>query len=215
MKSAEPKIEDGRRLVFVVDDDRGIRTSLVTLLSAQGIEARPFADASDALAELTFLAPGCFLIDLRMPFMSGIELLEAIRERGCFWPAAIMTAHGEIPLAVRAMRLGAIEFLEKPFTAAALEQVLTTAFQQLPEAVVKSDRYRAAQRVMSSLSPRQLQVFEGVTAGLTSKEIALKHGLSHRTVESYRIDMMTKLGVGSLMDLIELKLLLRKSFRED
>jgi two-component system, LuxR family, response regulator FixJ len=207
--STEPKTESPRRLVFVVDDDRGIRTSLVTLLTAQGVEARPFADAADALAELEFLAPGCFLIDLRMPSMSGIELLEAIRERGCFWPAAIMTAHGEIPLAVRAMRLGAIEFLEKPFTAKALEQVLRTAFAQLPEAVIKSDRYRAARRVMMTLSPRQLQVFEGVVAGLTSKEIALKHGLSHRTVESYRTDMMIKLGVSSLVDLVELKFLLR------
>ena len=98
--------------VYVVDDDRGIRTSLVALLSTSGMEARPFAAGSDALDELDHLSPGCFLIDLRMPSMSGIEFLEAMRGRDCFWPAAIMTAHGEIPLAVRAMRLGALEFLE-------------------------------------------------------------------------------------------------------
>lgn len=215
METAKPKPDSAARRVFVVDDDRSIRTSLVMLLTAQGIEPRPFAEAADVLSELDFLAPGCFLIDLRMPSMSGIDFLEILRERDCLWPAAIMTAHGEIPLAVRAMRLGAIEFLEKPFSAAALEQVLQTAFAQLPEAVARSDRYRAARRVISALSARQLQVFEGVAAGMTSKEIALKHGLSHRTVESYRTDMMVKLGASSLRDLMELKILLRNRFGEN
>jgi two-component system, LuxR family, response regulator FixJ len=210
MGSWEPTTDTPRRMVYVVDDDRGIRTSLATLLAAFGMQARPFADGQDVLAELDMLAPGHFLIDLRMPSISGIDLLAAMRERDCFWPAAIMTAHGEIPLAVRAMRLGATEFLEKPFTASALEQALLMGFAQLPQAIAKSERYKAARRIVSSLSPRQMQVFEGVVAGLTSKEIALRHGLSHRTVESYRTDMMSKLGVGSLMELLELKFLLRE-----
>lgn len=202
--------DSSRRLVYIVDDDQGVRVSLVTLLTAYGMQPRPFADGQDLLAEFDMLVPGNFLIDLRMPSLSGIDLLAAIRERNCFWPAAIMTAHGEIPLAVRAMRLGAIEFLEKPFTASALEQVLLAGFAQLPQAIAKSERYDAVRRVASSLSPRQMQVFEGVVTGLTSKEIALRHGLSHRTVESYRTDMMSKLGVGSLMELLELKFLLQE-----
>lgn len=209
MGSAEPAAA-ARRQVYIVDDDRGIRTSLVTLLTALGMQARPFADGQDLLAEFDMLAPGTLLIDVRMPSISGIDLLAAIRERDCFWPAAIMTAHGEVPLAVRAMRLGAIEFLEKPFTAAALQQVLLAGFAQLPEAIAKSERYTAARRLRSSLSPRQRQVFEGVIAGLTNKEIALRHDLSHRTVESYRTDMMHKLGVSTLMELLELKFLLQE-----
>lgn len=209
MGSSEPATQT-RRQVYVVDDDRGIRTSLVTLLTAYGMQARPFANGEDFLDEFDMLAPGSFLIDVRMPSISGIDLLAAIRGRDCFWPCVIMTAHGEVPLAVRAMRLGAIEFLEKPFTSSALEQVLLACFEQLPGSIAKSERYKAARRIVSSLSPRQKQVFEGVIGGFTSKEIALRHGLSHRTVESYRTDMMSKLGVSSLMELLELKFLLQE-----
>jgi two-component system, LuxR family, response regulator FixJ len=210
MGSSEPTTDSSRRLVYVVDDDRGIRASLVTLLAAYGMQARPFADGQDVLAEFDMLEPGNFLIDLRLPTISGLDLLAAIRERDCYWPVAIMTAHGEIPLAVRAIRLGAIEFLEKPFTASALEQVLLTGFAQLPQAIARSERCKSARRIVSSLSPRQMQVFQGVVGGLTSKEIALRHGLSHRTVESYRTDMMSKLGVSSLLELLELKFLLQE-----
>lgn len=209
MGSDEPNSQPFRKVVYVVDDDRGIRMSLVTLLAASGIEARPFADPHDLLDELDSLAPACLLIDVRMPSLNGIDLLGLLRERDCYWPVAIMTAHGEIPLAVRAVKLGAIEFLEKPFTSEALHQVLDTAFELLPAAVAQSQRFRAARRVVSSLSPRQLQVFQGVIAGQTSKEIGQRYGLSHRTVESYRVDMMMKLGVSSLVDLLELKFLVQ------
>lgn len=209
MGSVEPNAEPLRKIVYVVDDDRGIRTSLVTLLVACGLEARPFADPHDLLEDLGSLPPGCLLIDVRMPTLSGIDLLGVLRERDCHWPAAIMTAHGEIPLAVRAVKLGAIEFLEKPFTSGALFEVLDSGFRLLPAAVARSERFKTARRVLSALSPRQLQVFQGVVAGETSKEIGLRHGLSHRTVESYRTDMMSKLGVSSLVDLIQLKFLLK------
>jgi FixJ family two-component response regulator len=191
--------------VYVVDDDRGIRTSLVTLLNAADIAARPFAEPQDLLDELDRLSAGLFLIDVRMPGMNGIELLAEVRARDCYWPAAIMTAHGEIPLAVSAMKLGAIEFLEKPFSNASLEEVIAVGLRQLPEAAAQSARRKTARRVLAGLSPRQRQVFEGVVRGHTSKEIAKYHGLSHRTVESYRQDMMNKLGVNQLVDLLELK----------
>jgi two-component system response regulator FixJ len=175
------------------------------LLNAADIPARPFAEPRDLLDELEHLPAGVFLIDVRMPGLSGIELLAELRAQDCYWPAAIMTAHGEIPLAVSAMKLGAIEFLEKPFSDALLQEVIATGLRQLPEAAALSARRKAARRLLAGLSPRQRQVFEGVVGGFTSKEIAKRHGLSHRTVESYRQDMMNKLGVTQLVDLLELK----------
>ena len=175
------------------------------MLGATGIPSRPFASAEDVLDELARLAPGVFLVDIRMAGRSGIELLGELRQRDCYWPAAIMTGHGDIPLAVQAMKLGAIEFLEKPFNSEELDRVISSGLGQLPAAVQRSERCRAARRLAASLSPRQWQVFDGVVEGLTSKEIAMRLGISHRTVESYRLEMMNKLGLRSLVDLVELK----------
>lgn len=196
---------DGAPFVYVVDDDRGFRTCITKLLAASDIRARPFSQPEDLLDALDELEPGVLLLDIHMPGCDGIELLQELRARDCHWPAAVMTGHGEIPLAVRAMKLGAMEFLEKPFGAEALGEVVRTGFEQLPAAAAKSAHFRAARRLVASLSPRQMQVFEGVVSGLTSKEIALRLGISHRTVESYRLDMMNKLGVHSVVDLVELK----------
>ncbi|MBV1692322.1 response regulator [Novosphingobium sp. G106] len=204
MGSNVPRIEFGPPVVYVVDDDRDFRVSVVTLLSAGGVQVRPFAESHDLLREIDELPPGFILLDIRMPCIGGIDLLAMLRERDCHWPVAIMTAHGEIPLAVQAMRLGAIDFLEKPFTVEALDEVLRVAFEKLPDTVVKSQHRKAGHRIFSSLSPRQKQVFTGVIEGLTSKEMAIRYGISYRTVQSYRIDMMNKLGAKNLVDLLEI-----------
>ncbi len=191
--------------VYVIDDDRGVRTSLVLLLHANGMHSRPFATAQDLLDELDNLAPGVLLIDVRLQAGSGLDLLAELHRRDCYWPAAIMTGHGEIPLAVQAMELGAIAVLEKPFSHQSLSSTVLKGQARLPRAIAKSARFRTARQLGASLSPRQREVFDGVVEGLTSKEIARRHGLSHRTVESYRVDMMNKLGGGNLLDLLELK----------
>lgn len=188
-----------------------MRASITALLRAIGIACRPFADPEDLLDALGELEPGLFLIDIRMPGRSGIDLLRELRARDCYWPAAVMTGHGEIPIAVQAMKLGAIEFLEKPFDDEVLEEVINIGFRQLPAAIARSEHGRAAHQLAASLSFRQRQVFDGVADGLTSKEIAKKLGISHRTVESYRLEMMKKLGVHSLVDLLELKPFLREN----
>ena len=188
--------------VYVLDDDRGVRTSLVTLLNAEGIQARPFAGGQDLLEDL---APGVLLIDVRLQTCSGLDVLVELHKRDCFWPVAIMTGHGEIPLAVQSMQLGAFAFLEKPFSHQMLSETILKGRALLPRAVAKSERFQAARRLNASLSRRQREVFDGVVEGLTSKEIARRHGLSHRTVESYRIDMMNKLGCANLLELLELK----------
>lgn len=204
-------VNDSNPFVYVVDDDRSIRASLVALLNMMGVQARPFVNAADLLDALDSLDPGLLLLDIRMPGTSGIDLLQQLRARHCCWPVAIMTGHGEIPLAVRAVKLGAIEFLEKPFSSDALEGVVRAGLAQLPASVVRSRRAKAAAGLGDLLSPRQRQVFDGVVEGLTSKEIAKRYGLSPRTVESYRLDMMKKLGVERLIELVELKASLMES----
>ena len=198
------------RWVYVVDDDRGMRASLTPLLRAMGFEVRPFGSGDDLLAELEELTPGVLLIDVRMPGIDGIELIAGIRAQDCHWPVAIMTGHGEIPLAVRAIRRGAYDFLEKPFAPDVLERVMLTGFEMLPATVARCERVRAARRISTSLSARQREIFTGVTSGLTSKQIALEIGISHRTVEAYRLDMMHKLGVRNMVELFEVRTVLEE-----
>lgn len=202
-------------MVYIVDDHCGVRDSLVALLKAARIAAATFAGADELLSALDHLEPGMFLIDVRMPGRNGLELLKEIRERYCYWPAAIMTGHGEIPIAVQSMKLGAMEFLEKPFSPDELEALVHSAMAQLPAAVSKSAQARAAHELLRALSPRQRQVFDGVLEGLTSKEIARQLGISHRTVESYRLDMMRRLGVGGLVELAQLGPMLRELGYDD
>ena len=188
--------------VYIVEDDREVRSSLVLLLRSLKAEARPFISAEDFLDELAFLQPGIVLLDLRMPGMSGIELLEAMRERHCFWPAVMMSGHGDISVAVQAIKLGALEFLQKPFEEEDLLAALTESSRQLPSAVAKSRRVKARASMISSLSPREREVLNGVVTGKTSKAIAADLSLSPRTVESYRVTMMAKMGARNLHDLL-------------
>ena len=189
------------RTTYVVDDDREVRASLALLLRGQGIVSRGFAGAADLLDELPHLAPGCLLIDIRMPGISGVELLEELRARECRWPAVMISGHGEIGLAVKTIKLGATDFLEKPFSDERLQEALCEAFVALEEAEQVSRACRSALR-LQALSPRERQVFDGVITGKTSKQIAAAYKLSPRTVEAYRLHMMTKLGARNLHDLL-------------
>ena len=191
--------------VHVIDDDRAVRIALVRMLSDLGFDARPFGTASDLLDTLDTLPPGVLLIDFQLGDGTGLELLEQLRRSDCYWPAAIMTGHGDIPLAVQAIRLGAFEFIEKPISSPVLDKAMRIGLAALTDSVERSARRRDVRAMIASLSPRQLQVFEGVVEGLTSKEIARRHGLSHRTVESYRLAMTGKLGTKGMADLFEIK----------
>lgn len=190
--------------VYIIDDDKDVRLSLVMLCRAMGIEVRPFRAAQDFLDELPFLEAGPLLVDLRMPDISGLDLLAALRKQDCFWPAAVITGHGDIAAAVQAMKLGAIDFLEKPFTDTDLEAVVQECTRRVPRAVLISHRARTKRKLLERLTPREREVFDGVVAGQTSKEIAARLALSPRTVESYRQTMMAKLGAQRLHDLLAL-----------
>lgn len=190
--------------VYIIDDDKDVRLSLVMLCRAMDVEVRPFRAGRDFLDELPYLEPGTILVDLRMPDISGLDLLTALRGQDCFWPAAVITGHGDIAAAVEAMKLGAVDFLEKPFTDTELEAVMEECARRVPAAVQLSYRARTKRRMLERLTPREREVFDGVAAGETSKEIAARLVLSPRTVESYRQTMMAKLGAQRLHDLIAL-----------
>lgn len=189
-------------LVYVIDDDQAMRDSLDFLLDAAGLKARLFESAISFLEALPLLEPGCIVSDIRMPNLDGLELLKRLRETNKSLPIIIMTGHGDIPLAVEAMKLGAIDFIEKPFEddrlIGAIKAALGGAAQRHQGDAVTAD---IASRI-ASLSPRERQVMEGLVAGLSNKLIARDYDISPRTIEVYRANVMTKMQASSISDLV-------------
>lgn len=190
--------------VYVIDDDAAMRDSLNFLLDSAGFGVTLFDDAQtflDALPGLTF---GCVLSDVRMPGIDGIELLKRMKAQQSPFPILIMTGHGDVPLAVEAMKLGAVDFLEKPFEDDRLTVMIESAIRQAePTARSEAVAQDIAARV-ASLSPRERQVMEGLIAGLSNKLIAREYDISPRTIEVYRANVMTKMQANSLSELVRL-----------
>jgi RNA polymerase sigma factor (sigma-70 family) len=190
--------------VFVVDDDDAMRESLEFLLESVGIEARSF---ESALEFLEFYRPemgGCLLLDVRIPGMGGLELQEKLRERGCRIPVIIMTAYADVPMAVRAMRAGAVDFIEKPFND---QQLLDRVHQALEHEIRirREQREKAPLRSrFEQLTPREREILELVVEGHLNKQIASQLGLSIKTVEQHRARVMAKTGSGSLAELVRM-----------
>jgi two-component system response regulator FixJ len=200
--------------VHVIDDDDAARDSLLFLLETEGIAAtgHPSADAFlDHLEDLEGL--GCIVTDVRMPGMSGIELLQALRERGLLVPIIVITGHGDIALAVEAMKAGARDFLEKPYRDDALVAAVRTALAESrrdagpgrDEGRAVAERTSACDR-FAGLSPREREVLDGLVAGSSNKTIARQLGISPRTVEVYRANLMAKTQATSLSHLVRLAL---------
>ncbi|MCP3373653.1 response regulator FixJ [Bradyrhizobium cajani] len=190
--------------VYVIDDDEAMRDSLNFLLDSSGYKVTLFDTAQGFLDTLPGLAFGCVVSDVRMPGLDGIELLKRMKAQNSPFPILIMTGHGDVPLAVEAMKLGAVDFLEKPFEDDRLITMIETAIRQA-EPAAKSDAIAqdVAARV-ASLSPRERQVMEGLIAGLSNKLIAREYDISPRTIEVYRANVMTKMQAGSLSELVRL-----------
>ncbi|MCO6419326.1 response regulator [Siccirubricoccus sp. KC 17139] len=190
-------------LVLVVDDDAAVRDSLALLLRSAGYAAAVRPSAEALLEDLPAEA-GCLIADIRMPGgLDGIALLEALRQRGRFLPTIIVTGHGDVPLAVRAMKAGAADFIEKPYEDTAILAAVGTALASRPA----PDAARAAAlRQIGLLSPREREVLEGLVAGKLNKIIAHELGISPRTVEVHRANVMEKLGTGSLSATVRLAL---------
>lgn len=193
-------------LVYVVDDEASIRDSLAMLLRSVGLASRTFADARSFLATYQPRPDACLVADVRMPGMSGIELQEALRTRGAELPIIIITGHGDIAMAVRAMKAGAADFIEKPFHDQTLLDAVHRALARSADprkdaAAVDSDELR---KRLATLTPREKEVMALVVEGRPNKAVATRLGLSTRTVEVHRAKAMEKMQAQSLADLVRM-----------
>ena len=190
--------------VYVIDDEEAMRDSLNFLLDAAGYHVRVFDTATGFLKALPELEFGCVISDVRMPGIDGIELLKRMKAANSMFSIVVMTGHGDVPLAVEAMKLGAIDFLEKPFEDVRLTAMIEMAIRQAePAAKNEAVAHDIAARV-ATLSPRERQVMNGLVAGLSNKLIAREYDISPRTIEVYRANVMTKMQAGSLSELVRL-----------
>ncbi len=174
------------------------------MLGAAGIQSRPFGSGTDFLESLGELQDGCILLDIRMPEVDGFDVMNALNDRQVEWPVIAMTGHGEVPVAVRAMKLGAVDFLEKPFEEGVLLGSLERAFGLLKDRGEQAARRRQAQDRIEALSAREKEVLRGLMAGLSNKLLARRLDISLRTVEMHRANMMDRLGVSSLAEALTL-----------
>jgi len=189
-------------VVYVVDDEPSVRDSLRLLFQSVGMKVVEFENARAALAGVDQLESGCLITDLRMPLMSGIDLIEALRERGCRLPVIVISAHGDVKLAVRALKAGARDFVEKPFNDQDLLDAVNSALNLPPG----SDRSQAVSGDMAALlgqiTSRELAVLKQIVAGRSNKLIARELDLSPRTVEAHRARVMQKMQAGSVAELV-------------
>lgn len=190
--------------VYVIDDDEAMRDSLHFLLDSSGYQVKPFDSATSFLEALPKLGFGCVVSDVRMPGIDGIELLKRMKAANSMFPILIMTGHGDVPLAVEAMKLGAVDFLEKPFEDDRLTAMIETAIRQVEPAVKNEAVAHDIASRIATLSPRERQVMNGLIAGLSNKLIAREYDISPRTIEVYRANVMTKMQAGSLSELVRL-----------
>jgi two-component system response regulator FixJ len=192
------------RTVHIVDDDAAVRQSLAFLLGSAGLTVRLYDSASAFLAELSAVKGGCLVTDVRMPGMTGIELLQQLSARACGLPAIVITGHGDVPLAVEAMKIGAIDFLEKPFDDEVLLASVKAAIERRGGDTKRSAERAEIENKLAALSNRERDVLGGLVAGRANKQIAFDLGISPRTVEIYRANLMNKMQAGSLSDLVRM-----------
>lgn len=190
--------------IYVIDDDDAMRDSLNFLLDSAGYSVTLFDDAQRFLDALPGLAFGCVVSDVRMPGIDGIELLKLMKAHQSPFPILIMTGHGDVPLAVEAMKLGAVDFLEKPFEDDRLTAMIESAIREAGPAAANDAIAQDLAARVASLSPRERQVMEGLIAGLSNKLIARDYDISPRTIEVYRANVMTKMRANSLSELVRL-----------
>jgi two-component system response regulator FixJ len=193
-------------IVYIVDDDAAVRRSVSLVIEAAGYRIVPFAAAREFLDRAPALIPSCLILDVRMPGMDGLELLERLAERKLRFPTIVMTGHGDIAVAVRAMKAGAVDFLEKPFSEEELIERIRGVFARLGRASEEAATASEAATRLARLSTRERQVLERLMSGLRNKTIASDLSLSPRTVEVYRARVMDKMMATNFADLMRLAL---------
>lgn len=196
-------------VVHIVDDEEPVRKSLAFLLSMSSFTVRVHESATSFLAAAPTLAYACLVTDLHMPDMSGVELLEKLGAIGALPPAIVITGHGDVPMAVSAMKAGAVDFIEKPFEDQALIDAITRAASHLEGAVKVSADDGLLRARLESLSDRERQVLSAVVSGLPNKTIAYDLGISRRTIEVHRANIMSKMQAKSLAELVRMAIVLK------
>jgi two-component system response regulator FixJ len=194
-------------LVHVIDDDDAVRESLEFLLRTAKIDVRTYDSATAFLNATPSGGIGCIVTDVRMPGMSGVDLLRQLKARGSTMPVIVITGHGDIQLAVEAMKVGAVDFLEKPFDDEVLLASVSAALGRLEKDSQRETERADLNNRLATLSVREREVLEGLVAGKPNKIIAFDLGISPRTVEIYRAHVMTKMNAGSLSELVRMALL--------
>ena len=194
-------------VIYVIDDDDAVRQSLEFLLRTAQMNVRSFESATAFLAVLPEITSGCIITDVRMPDISGIDLLRKVKERNLDIPVIVVTGHGDIALAVEAMKIGAVDFLEKPFDDDQLIAAVRAALSKNADTAARNAELAQVHEKLATLSNREREVLDGLVAGKANKVIAFDLGISPRTVEIYRANLMTKMEANSLSDLVRMAMM--------
>ncbi|MBU1378472.1 MAG: response regulator [Alphaproteobacteria bacterium] len=192
--------------VYVIDDDEAVRESLTTLLETSGFSVIAHASAGAFLDDLDTATSGCVLTDVHMPQISGLELLRRLSDRLPRFPVIVLTGEADVPMAVEALKNGALDLIEKPYSGAAIVAAVRQALTQLEVRASRTSRRSETAERIAGLSAREREVLEGVLKGESNKEIARALGISPRTVEAYRANLMMKMGAESLSELVRMAL---------
>jgi two-component system, LuxR family, response regulator FixJ len=192
------------KIVHLVDDDAAVRRSVAFMLKTSGHHVQSYESGAELLKNGAQLEQGCILLDIRMAGMDGLEVQQALLERGIGLPVIIMTGHGDVGLAVKAMKAGAVDFIEKPFQKETLLSSLDEGFRRLFRKEATLDRSKDAEVRLQVLTPREREVLGGLAQGLPNKTIAYDLGISPRTVEIHRANLMAKLAVRSLSEALRI-----------
>lgn len=196
--------------VFVVDDDEAVRDSLRLLLKSARLPVKDYASATEFLESYNPDQSGCLVLDIHMPGLNGLQLQDELQRRHIAVPIIFITGHGDVPIAVQAMKQGAVEFLQKPFNDEDLLASIRKAFKRDIEDRCQHKQSNEARERYATLTPREKQVMEKVAAGLSSKQVAYELGISQRTVEIHRGSVMNKMGADSVASLVKMMMSIPK-----
>lgn len=191
-------------VVHIVDDDEAMRSSIAFLLKSSGMHSVTYESAIALLARVDELEPGCVLTDVRMPEMSGLDLVRELRRRGVAHPIVMITGHADVALAVEAMKAGVVDFIEKPFAEDVLLRAVRGALERVVDQVERARESEEVRLRVAQLTRREREVFEAVSQGHSNKEAARQLGISPRTVEIYRANVMAKMQAETLSDLVRM-----------